>query len=48
MTTALEAAIELLAKKITADVKPDDALNFAKAALKLVHALATLKNIDSE
>mgnify|MGYP001598582648 CR=1 FL=1 len=43
MDSAIEIAIAitLLAKKITADVKADDALKFTQAALNLAHVLAT-------
>lgn len=40
MKDAVEAAIKLLAQKITADVKSDDALKYTQAALNLEHVLA--------
>lgn len=42
MNEELEKAIKLLAAKITADVKADDALKFTQAALNLAHVEATL------
>lgn len=42
MKTEVEAAIKLLAGKITQDVKADDALKFTQAALNLAHVEATL------
>lgn len=33
----IEAAIKLLAEKITGDIKADDALKFTQAALNLAH-----------
>lgn len=42
MKTEIEAAIKILAKKITDDVKSDDALKFTQAALNLAHVDATL------
>ena len=45
MKEATEKAIALLAGKIDAQVKGDDALKFTQAALNLAHVLATLDNI---
>ena len=41
MKSEIEAAIELLAEKITTDVKSEDALRFTQAALNLAHLQAT-------
>ena len=40
----VESAIKLLAGKINTDVKPDDAMKFAQAALNLAHVFATVEN----
>lgn len=45
METVIETAITLLAAKITADVKGDDALKFTQAALNLAHTVATWQNM---
>ena len=45
MKTEVEKAIELLAEKINAQVKSEDALRFTQAALNLAHVLATLDNM---
>jgi len=37
MQATIETAIKLLAEKIVADVKADDALKFTQAALNLAH-----------
>jgi hypothetical protein len=42
MKENIEDAINILAEKITRDVKSDDALKFTQAALNLAHANATL------
>lgn len=42
MKTEIETAINLLAGKITSDVKPDDALKYTQSALNLAHVEATL------
>lgn len=42
MKTEIEKAIELLAQKITTDVKADDALKFTQAALNLAHTMSVL------
>lgn len=42
MTIDVEAAIIVLAAKITSEVKADDALKFTQAALNLAHVRATL------
>lgn len=47
MKTETENAIKLLAEKVTADVKSDDALKFTQAALNLAHVLATLDNLNA-
>ena len=39
METEINAAIKLLAEKIVADTKADDALKFTQAALNLAHVL---------
>ena len=43
MKTEIEAAINLLAGKITGDIKADDALKYTQAALNLAHVKATLE-----
>ena len=43
MKTEIENAIKLLAKKITNEMKSDDALNFTQAALNLAHVEASLE-----
>jgi len=45
METEMETAIKLLAKKITEEVKADDALKFTQAALNLAHVAATFDNM---
>jgi hypothetical protein len=45
MKEATEAAIKLLAGKITGDLKSDDALKITQSALNLAHVLATLDNM---
>ena len=45
MDTAIDNAIELLAKKIKTDMTEDAALKFTQAALNLAHVKATLNNI---
>jgi hypothetical protein len=45
MQSAIEAAIKLLAEKITTDVKADDALKYTQAALNLAHVLQIKKQI---
>lgn len=44
METEIKTAIELLAKKITSDLKSEDALRFTQAALNLAHVAATVAN----
>ena len=44
MNTVIQTAIVMLAKKITSDVKADDALKFTQAALNLAYAAATTEN----
>jgi hypothetical protein len=46
MKTEIEKAIEVLAKKITADVKADDALKYTQAALNLAHVLDVQRNTE--
>jgi len=46
MKSETEKAIIVLAKKVTEDIKPDEALKYTQAALNLAHVLATLANID--
>jgi hypothetical protein len=45
METKIEEAINILAEKITIDVKADDALKFTQAALNMAHVAATLDNM---
>ena len=47
MFDEIDKAVKLLAEKIVADVKSDDALKFTQAALNLAHAKITLKNAES-
>jgi len=35
MKTEIESAVDVLAKKITSDIKPDDAMKYAQAMLSL-------------
>lgn len=44
MKENINKAIEVLAKKVTDDVKADDALKFTQAALNLAHVLAVQDN----
>jgi len=46
MEQAIKEAITLLAKKITAEVKSDDALKFTQAALNLAHVDATIAHTE--
>lgn len=46
MKEAIESSIEKLSDKITGEVKSDDALRYAQAALNLAHVLSTLDNIN--
>lgn len=43
MESEIEAAIKLLATKITSTVRSDDALRYTQAALNLAHVLLCLK-----
>lgn len=43
MFNEIDKAVKLLAEKIVAEVKSDDALKFTQAALNLAHAKATMK-----
>lgn len=45
MEKAIEAAVKLLAEKITINVKSEDALRFTQAALNLQHVLAVKKDL---
>lgn len=45
MKAATEAAIKVLAEKVTSDMKSDDALKYTQAALNLAHVLATIENM---
>lgn len=45
MKEATEAAIKVLAEKVTANMKSDDALKYTQAALNLAHVLATIDNM---
>lgn len=47
MKTVTENAIKLLAEKIEAGVKPDEALKYTQAALNLAHTLAVLKTTNA-
>lgn len=42
MKEAVETAIKILAKKVTSDMKSDDAMKYTQAALNLAHILATI------
>lgn len=44
MKTEIKSAINLLAGKITEDIKADEALKFTQAALNLAHTEATIEN----
>ena len=46
MKEATEAAIKVLAKKVTSDMKSDDAMKYTQAALNLAHVLATIDNME--
>lgn len=45
MTSEIETAIKLLAGKIVAETKSDDALKFTQAALNLAHTAQVLKQV---
>lgn len=45
MKTVINSAIEALAKKIDANVTPDEALKFTQAALNLAHTLNVLTDL---
>jgi hypothetical protein len=47
MKDNIEKAIEVLAEKITAETKPDDAMKYSQAALNLCHILQGLHNFQS-
>lgn len=42
----IERAIDVLAKKVTPAVQPDQALKFTQAALNLAHVKALLEGMD--
>lgn len=44
MNSKIEEAIEVLAVKITKDVRGDDALKLTQAALNLAHTLKSLRD----
>jgi hypothetical protein len=46
MKEAIESAVKLLAKKITTDIKSEDALRFTQAALNLEHVLQVQKEVE--
>ena len=46
MKTKIENAITLLAEKITATVKADDALKFTQAALNLAHTAQVIHQVE--
>jgi len=48
MNTELQAAMKILAAKVTADVKADDALKYTQAALNLAHVVATFDNLKKQ
>ena len=48
MEKAIEKAVKLLAEKITADVKSEDALRFTQAALNIQHVLAVKADIERQ
>jgi len=47
MNDAISKAIQLLANKITSDIKSEDALRYTQAALNLAHVLQCNKSLDS-
>ena len=46
MVNTIDVAIKLLAEKITAEIKSDDALKFTQAALNLAHVLQVKKQVS--
>jgi hypothetical protein len=46
MKEAIEKAVKLLAEKINAEVKSEDALRFTQAALNLEHVLQVKLDIE--
>lgn len=46
MKQALDQSIELLAKKVTEEIKPEEALKFTQAALNLSHVRAMYHAIE--
>ncbi len=47
MNEKINKAIEILANKITSEIKPDEALKFSQAALNLAHVQSTHAGIDN-
>ncbi len=45
-TTEINAAIKVLAEKITKESTPDEALKFSQSALNLAHTLQTFKSTE--
>lgn len=45
MKTKVEDAIKALTNKAVSEVRADDAMKFAQAALNLAHVLATIDNL---
>ena len=48
MKTEIESAIKALIEKSKAAEKPNDATQFAQAALNLAHVLATVENVQNK
>ena len=48
MSTIIDTAIDSLAKKVTGEIKPDDAMKYSQAALNLAHVKATNTNIVAQ
>ena len=46
MQQEIKDAITFLSKKITGEIKSDDALKYTQAALNLAHTDATIANTD--
>lgn len=46
MKEATEAAIKVLAEKVTSDTESNDALRYTQAALNLAHVLSILGNMN--
>lgn len=47
MRNEIERAIKLLAEKVDASVRSEDALRYTQAALNLAHVLAVLNNMKN-